>query len=165
MLYDKIPEVQCPDGCTKCCGPVEVTLEEAKRMGIGNRRCTRYDEGFNCEFKTSTGCSVYENRPFVCRLFGTGKYGTTMGCKIRQEAGMPNGPLDNNQTWDLLVENFEIMKKEGITSVDEDTMFALHTHDVIHGFRKDEDLNLGQDTNELYEKYMKWKEENVHAKK
>jgi Fe-S-cluster containining protein len=65
-LYRRIPEVPCPPGCVQCCGPVAMTTEELERLDketqVSDLRCPFAVPG--------KGCSVYEIRPFLCRIFG-----------------------------------------------------------------------------------------------
>ena len=64
-LYTKIPKSKCKDGCTLCCHDIiQITPEEEERMG-------GYKWAGKCNHLTENGCSVHENRAFICRLFGT----------------------------------------------------------------------------------------------
>jgi len=65
-LYQQIPVFQCLPGCTACCGPVPFTKEEWER--VEDKRTT---SGLTCPYANEAGCAIYENRPFMCRLFGT----------------------------------------------------------------------------------------------
>jgi hypothetical protein len=105
-LYDKIPKVKCPQGCTKCCGPVGACPSEAKKLGL-KKPYTDWDEEFYCQFRTEEGCSVYENRPFTCRLFGTGC--CVMNCPIISN----QGTLNMLQEKAFLAEYFIIQTMEG----------------------------------------------------
>lgn len=74
-LYSEIPEVKgCKIGCNECCGLVPVNMQEQANLGI-NRPFTASPEQLakgclDCEFSGEGGCSRYEHRPFMCRLFG-----------------------------------------------------------------------------------------------
>ena len=63
--YERIPSFVCIEGCTDCCGPVPMTAAEATQIEI-----KPYD-GLRCQYATKSGCSIYEHRPLLCRLFGT----------------------------------------------------------------------------------------------
>lgn len=82
-IYDKLDKiaVPCPNGCHKCCGPVPMSKLEAKAIGL-DRCYTKSKEDLHCEFvnKETGQCDIYENRPFVCRLFGTTQHGI-FSCK------------------------------------------------------------------------------------
>jgi len=70
-LYKNIPQFECVPGCFDCCGPVPLCKEEAEKLGIPNENSTPFSKfDLTCSYATSTGCKVYENRPFLCRLFG-----------------------------------------------------------------------------------------------
>ncbi len=65
-LYAQIPKMTtCEPGCTRCCGPVPFTPSE--RAKIGAMTTGMY---LTCPFVGEKGCEIYENRPFMCRLFG-----------------------------------------------------------------------------------------------
>ena len=69
--YKKIPKFKCVTGCNGCCGPVPVTEYEAKRLGIDGPLTPTKKGTFECVFSSEKGCTQYNNRPFLCRLFGT----------------------------------------------------------------------------------------------
>ena len=63
-LYEKIPSSKCKDGCFRCCiNTVQFTKSEERAMG-------GYRYAGQCPHLKNGKCSVYENRPLVCRLFG-----------------------------------------------------------------------------------------------
>ncbi len=60
----------CVSKCVSCCNNADINcstleFEIAKAHMVG--KPTR---GATCVFRGKTGCSVYEHRPLVCRLFG-----------------------------------------------------------------------------------------------
>lgn len=63
---DRIPVMKCKPGCHDCCGPVPWSVEEWKRVVLKKR-----GETVVCPYAGQDGCRVYEDRPVVCRLFGT----------------------------------------------------------------------------------------------
>lgn len=64
-LYKQIPEFECDKSCSECCGPVPWAKEEWDRM-----EDKREHTSVNCPYSGENGCECYENRPFMCRLFG-----------------------------------------------------------------------------------------------
>lgn len=76
-IYARIPKVNgCHPGCNNCCGPVPVGPAEARRIASPIRledyrgvKITPTNCG-TCAFSTSAGCSIYNQRPLLCRLFG-----------------------------------------------------------------------------------------------
>jgi hypothetical protein len=71
-LYSRIPAMVCKEGCTDCCGPVVFNREELSRLNSKDRGKCNTVSG-DCPHSLNGGCDVYENRPFVCRIFGTAK--------------------------------------------------------------------------------------------
>lgn len=71
-LREKIPSFECVPGCHDCCGPVTTSSEEMSRLP---RKTEAEQEAalneFNCVHLGPKGCTVYSERPLICRLFGT----------------------------------------------------------------------------------------------
>lgn len=102
-LYSQIPKFKCIEGCTDCCGPVPANPEESKR--IGKKPGVFYDEhGLLCEFAKDGGCSVYENRPLVCRIFGTVPSEPMLTCPHECK---PMFPLIADQEHEIMSEYYE----------------------------------------------------------
>ena len=66
-IYSQIPEMECIEGCTDCCGPV--TFSNQELLNISDRRYFMDDE--SCPYSRSGCCEIHSKRPFMCRLFGT----------------------------------------------------------------------------------------------
>ena len=84
LLYRDIPSMTCIAGCTDCCGPVPFSADEwarvRDRLPMGSEVRSEASETYavktgtlTCAFATATGCSVYADRPFICRLFGVAR--------------------------------------------------------------------------------------------
>lgn len=71
-LRRQIPSFECVPGCHDCCGPVTTSSEEMARLP---RKTAAEQEAalneLNCVHLGPNGCTVYEERPLICRLFGT----------------------------------------------------------------------------------------------
>lgn len=67
-LYDQIPAMKCQQGCTDCCGAVPFTKTELKRIKVQRLPIV---VGQSCPYAQNGTCVIYEDRPFICRLFGT----------------------------------------------------------------------------------------------
>lgn len=67
-LYKKIPSFKCKPGCHDCCGPVPWAKVEWDKI-----KDKRVQDSINCPYIGKEGCDCYENRPMLCRLFGTVK--------------------------------------------------------------------------------------------
>lgn len=66
--YERIPTFQCKTGCTECCGNVPFTKEEWDQLTPEEQ--ARPTQGLTCRFKGDSGCTIYDRRPMLCRLFG-----------------------------------------------------------------------------------------------
>ena len=81
--------MSCEPGCSDCCGPAPVSPWEAERLGIAGAVATPVHPGTTrCAFHVDGGCSVYERRPYICRL-----YGTTLAAPCPRGRGPRNGPM------------------------------------------------------------------------
>jgi hypothetical protein len=68
----RIPSFECVPGCHDCCGPVMTSSYEASELPEKSE--AEHDAALSelsCTYLGSQGCSVYEDRPLICRLFGT----------------------------------------------------------------------------------------------
>ncbi len=78
-LRDKLERIRgfkCKEGCFECCTAVDYTEEEEKRMMRSLRKQGHKEppngkgKGY-CKFLDKDGkCSVYRERPIICRAFG-----------------------------------------------------------------------------------------------
>jgi hypothetical protein len=69
---ERIPTFECTPGCHACCGPVTASSEEVAYLPI--KSDAEHDAALselNCPYLGSNGCEVYNDRPLICRLFGT----------------------------------------------------------------------------------------------
>jgi uncharacterized protein len=74
QLRQQIPNFSCVPGCHDCCGPVTATSEEMSRLPV--KSDAEHDAAlahWNCVHLGPHGCEVYDQRPLICRLFGTTK--------------------------------------------------------------------------------------------
>lgn len=68
----RIPSFECVPGCHDCCGPVTTSSEEMARLPVKSE--AEHDTALaelSCPHLGDKGCQVYEERPLICRLFGT----------------------------------------------------------------------------------------------
>lgn len=69
-LYEQIPSFRCRPGCTDCCGGL-LPIEKSEYLCMG-RTAEEWQGIEPCTYmKRGVGCTVYEHRPLICRLFGT----------------------------------------------------------------------------------------------
>jgi uncharacterized protein len=69
-LYANLPEIECKGFCHQSCGPVPATRAEVKAIEdrAGKPFGPRSD-GY-CSMLDGGRCTVYEDRPLMCRLWG-----------------------------------------------------------------------------------------------
>ena len=96
-IYDKIPKSQCKNGCFKCCtNMIQFTPSELKAMG-------GYEYDGICSHLKDGKCSIYENRPFVCRIYGSSELFICENC-------VPERFLSEEETVDL-VHEYTLLKR------------------------------------------------------
>ena len=72
FFRERIPSFECVPGCHDCCGPVTTSTDEMARLphkSMQQRDAALAD--LNCPHLGEKGCEAYEERPLICRLFGT----------------------------------------------------------------------------------------------
>ncbi|AZG73191.1 YkgJ family cysteine cluster protein [Shewanella livingstonensis] len=72
LLRERIPSFECVQGCHDCCGPVTTSSEEMSRLPV--KTVAEHEAAlneWNCVYLGPKGCEVYEERPLICRVFGT----------------------------------------------------------------------------------------------
>lgn len=72
QLRKRITTFKCVPGCHDCCGPVTTSSEEMSRLPV--KSDAEHDaalDDLRCVHLGPKGCEVYEERPLICRLFGT----------------------------------------------------------------------------------------------
>lgn len=72
-IYAQLPAMHCRGKCQDSCGSIGVTASEQERIeerhGILLPRAAAFDD--HCPALGQFGtCSVYADRPFVCRIWG-----------------------------------------------------------------------------------------------
>lgn len=113
-LYEEVPSIDCKGGCHNACCFIVCTIHEKERVekltgkkfetvdlmeqpktriGSDGRPLAR----FVCSALTEDGrCSVYDDRPLICRLYGVSEgMPCFRGCK-------PDRALSHDETLDLI---------------------------------------------------------------
>lgn len=72
IVYPKLPAMRCDRGCGECCGPVTCTKPEYDSITeyAASHGIAPAAQGITCPWYRDGGCSVYEVRPWVCRMMG-----------------------------------------------------------------------------------------------
>lgn len=83
LIYARIPRIACQRKCQASCGPILVhDIERARIEKItGHKLATEFwesleltGEDLTCALLNAAGmCSIYQNRPVICRLWGVVK--------------------------------------------------------------------------------------------
>ena len=104
-VYARIPPVACKGLCEDSCGPIAMTVEEDARLqGLGVHippmletvAAIERGEEYYCPALSDGRCSVYEDRPTICRLWGaTESMPCPHGCT-------PAHPLTERDSHELL---------------------------------------------------------------
>jgi hypothetical protein len=104
MKLDKIPKFECINGCNACCGPVPINEEEARRLNLSCSGITQTVSQHNltCTYSKNGKCTVYQNRPFICRIFGVTK---SLKCPNN---GKPERILSSREERKLLEEYMDL---------------------------------------------------------
>ncbi|WP_394777303.1 YkgJ family cysteine cluster protein [Undibacterium sp.] len=72
FFRERIPSFACVPGCHDCCGPVTTSTLEMARLPVKTEAEHEIAlESLSCPHLGPAGCQVYDERPLICRLFGT----------------------------------------------------------------------------------------------
>jgi Fe-S-cluster containining protein len=78
-IYRAVPTVACRGLCAEYCGPIDMSDEERRRIADRGVTIPPVDHAFQaiidgtpnaCPALVDGRCSVYEDRPLICRLWG-----------------------------------------------------------------------------------------------
>lgn len=78
-IYRAVPQVECEGLCHESCGPIEMSAEERRRIDARGVRIPTMRElndsiiergTMDCPALDEGRCSVYADRPLICRLWG-----------------------------------------------------------------------------------------------
>lgn len=78
-IYASVPSAECKGLCQDSCGPLPMTVHEARRLRRSGKPIPHEDEAvvtlaatgsYVCPALVDGRCSIYEMRPLICRLYG-----------------------------------------------------------------------------------------------
>lgn len=105
-IYQRIPNTsQCPDYCSNCCGPIPISQIEIDLIKFKYGIIIGVDSNLNCNCLKENKCSIYNDRPLICRLFNETNYGT-LYCTNK---------LSENQIKNILEDYIEIFGQLKVT--------------------------------------------------
>lgn len=115
QLYLAIPTFTCKPGCSDCCGPVPLAPAEWQKISMAPRKPSA--GCLECTYQTADhSCSIYGDRPFLCRLFGA-----TTDAKLRCPHGCgPDKPLNAKQAAILTAKYMKLMPTTGLFALTSD---------------------------------------------
>lgn len=106
-LRRQIPGFACVPGCHDCCGPVTASSEEMARLPV--KSIAAHDAAladFNCVHLGPEGCEVYDQRPLICRLFGTTP---SLPCPRGRGPEQPTAPRVEQQVHRLIATTRQVL--------------------------------------------------------
>jgi hypothetical protein len=104
-VYARVPEVDCKGLCMDSCGPIAMSIEEDDRLQKrGVRVASMVDavaavergDDYYCPALRDGRCTVYDDRPTICRLWGAT---TSMPCP---HGCTPANALSQPESFELL---------------------------------------------------------------
>lgn len=107
FFRERIPAFECVAGCHDCCGPVTTSSEEMFELP----QVSDADRGaalanFSCPHLAEQGCAAYEDRPLICRLFGTTP---RLACPHGQRPERMIAPLLDRQIQNFFVHSRQVL--------------------------------------------------------
>lgn len=118
-----IPNMQCDVGCEECCHVVGCNKKEYEDVirFAELRNIKPVKQGLKCPWFQNGGCSVYDERPTVCRL-----YGHVDSPQMRCPRGYNvNMPLEDVKRFDSLI----YLKREDVKFLHE--IIPEYTFDTV----------------------------------
>lgn len=102
-LRARIPAFACRPGCHDCCGPVFFSQWEWAQLGQ-----QREPIDLACPYDSGQGCTIYADRPLICRL-----HGAVAAPTWRCPHGLgPAAPIPWDEARTLLHEYHAMMERE-----------------------------------------------------
>ena len=107
-LYARLPEVACKGLCADSCGPIDMSPLERQQLRLQGVRIPLPQEAlrqlrqvgdYSCPALREGRCTVHEQRPAICRMWGTVvSLACPHGCTVSPS------PLPDSQAFEILLE-------------------------------------------------------------
>lgn len=135
-IYNTLPTIDCKGWCWHSCGPIDMSnaerertvelgadipvfTEERSRRWASNERLYCPALTFSAGGSGKVGCSIYADRPLICRIWGLGE--DDLSCPYGCE---PSRRLNHAEVMALVVETFRIGGHDNTQGVDLDQLDA-----------------------------------------
>lgn len=84
-IYAQVPDLDCQGKCQEVCGVIPIYPAEEKNLQAHGLAVPRFDENLTCTALKNGKCSIYQDRPLICRIWGnTPKMPCPWGCKPKR---------------------------------------------------------------------------------
>lgn len=81
-IYDSLPKMACQGKCQQCCGPIGLFPAEIQNLQESNQAIPCIFGDLTCSALRQGQCSIYADRPLICRLWGlTKRMQCPFGCQ------------------------------------------------------------------------------------
>lgn len=70
-IYRRLPELECKGLCHESCGPIIIGPEEERVIAERYGSAPTWDSSLTCSKLSGRRCTIYADRPLLCRLWGT----------------------------------------------------------------------------------------------
>ena len=134
-MLDLLQQKSCPEGCHACCCAVSISPREAARLGLPPDTGDTMGENDDCRFLKDGRCSVYENRPMTCRVFGCAPKGMFWCRKLKPD----QATIDEELADLVLTAIFNEWLGEKMPPPSMEMIHSCRRHDIREGLRDEYD--------------------------
>jgi hypothetical protein len=107
FFRERIPAFSCIPGCHDCCGPVTTSSEEMLELPrVSDARHEAALAELGCPHLGDRGCTVYPERPLICRAFGTTP---RLACPHGRRPAQMMEPLLDRQIQQFFVDTRQVL--------------------------------------------------------
>lgn len=85
-IYATVPAIECQGKCTTYCGAIGMEKGELEEIKKASGKEPQVDRHLTCNYLVHGKCSVYDNRPLICRIWGVvDGLPCSHGCRIERK--------------------------------------------------------------------------------